>query len=71
MNGGSRWHVVPTSARACWLSLLVGVIVTVSTTVRMVSAGEAAVLPVISLVLGVLVIALGTAGLVSPRLRGR
>jgi hypothetical protein len=71
VNSGTKWHVVPPTARACWGVLLVGVVVVISTTVRMASAGEVAVLPAIALVMGVLLLALAIAGLVSPRLRGR
>ncbi|MCS7478481.1 hypothetical protein ACFFQW_18445 [Umezawaea endophytica] len=71
MNSGTKWHVVPPTARACWVSLLLGVAVVISTAARMVSAGEAAVLPVIALVMGVLLVVVAVAGLVSPGLRGR
>jgi hypothetical protein len=71
MPGKTRWHVIPTSARACWLSLFLGVVVVASTAWQMNKAGEAAVLPIISLVLGVLLVALAITGLVAPQLRGR
>jgi hypothetical protein len=71
MRSETRWHVIPTSVRACWLSLVLGVVVVASTAWQMNEAGKAAVLPVIALVLGVLMVALAITGLVAPRLRGR
>jgi hypothetical protein len=71
MRGETRWHVIPTSAATCWLSLVLGVVVVASTAWQLNEAGEAAVLPVIALVLGVLMVALAITGLVAPRLRGR
>jgi hypothetical protein len=71
MRNDTRWHVIPTSATACWISLVLGLAVVGSTAWQMNEAGEAAVLPVIALVLGVLLVALAITGLVAPRLRGR
>ena len=70
VNSGTRWHVVPSTARACWVFLLVGIAVVISTAAQMASAGEVAVLPAIALVMGVLLLAASIAGLVSPKLRG-
>lgn len=71
MRSESRWHIIPTSAPMCRLSLSLGVVVVGSTASQTISAGEAAALPVIALALGVLMIALAITGLVAPRLRGR
>ncbi|WNV85958.1 hypothetical protein [Umezawaea sp. Da 62-37] len=71
MRSDTRWHVIPTTARACWISLALGIVAVVSTATQMVSAHDVAVLPMIALVLGVALVGLATTGLMAPRLRGR
>ncbi|MET1073236.1 MAG: hypothetical protein ABWY11_11375 [Umezawaea sp.] len=71
MHSENRWHVVPTSARNCWIFLVLGLVLVVSTSWRIADAGELAVLPLISLVLAVALVGLAIAGLVAPKLRGR
>ncbi|PRY45041.1 hypothetical protein [Umezawaea tangerina] len=71
MRSDTRWHVIPNTATACWISLVFGVLIVVTTTMQMVSGNGVAIFPMIALVCGVALAALAVTGLVAPRLRGR
>lgn len=71
MSTERRWRWIPRTQAQCALFLLVGIILVGSTVYQMADAGEVAILPIIATVLGAIVIVLATAGLLSPRLRGR
>ena len=71
MRSQRRWTFVPQSTAACVLLLVVGIALVTYNLWQMAEAGEAAILPVIAVVLGVVTVVASAAGLVSPRLRNR
>jgi peptidoglycan/LPS O-acetylase OafA/YrhL len=67
-----RWHVIPTTAPLCWLSMAAGVVLLVSSIVTWTTTGAGApVLEVIVAVVAVALIVLAGVGLTRPNLRGR
>jgi hypothetical protein len=71
MRSRRPWTFVPRTQLGCTLYLLVGVVVLAYSGWQLERAGDMAVLPLISVVLGLLIIGVAVAGLVSPRLRSR
>jgi hypothetical protein len=71
MRTQRRWSFVPRTQRGCFLYLLAGIVITAFNGWQIAQDGEVAVLPMVAVVLGVAVVAIAVAGLVSPRLRSR
>jgi hypothetical protein len=71
MRNGRRWTFVPRTQGGCALYLLLGLLVVGYNGWQLTKADELAVLPLIAVLLGLAVVVIAIAGLVSPRLRSR
>jgi hypothetical protein len=68
----NRWHVIPRTAPLCWLSMIAGVLLLVSSIVTLTTT--AARVPVLEVLVAVAAVALMVCagiGLTRPGLRGR
>ncbi|MDX3195249.1 hypothetical protein PV458_43200 [Streptomyces sp. MN03-5084-2B] len=67
-----RWHFIPATAALCWLFLVVGAVLLVSSILSLTGTdSRAPVLTVIAAVAAVALIVLSAVGLARPKLRGR